>query len=325
MKIPPFYIITPETLDLLAKIDVNRILISSQKIPDSQKERMKHLATLKSSLYSARIEGSQLTLAQAQNSARGENKKDLFNLLDTVNFIEKTIKTGSVIKIKTILEIHQRVMKNLGTTGSLRHEPGAIFNSAGVAIYLCPPASEIKNLLKQILRYVNSDTERFPLVAAMIAHLVFEKIHPFLDGNGRVGRLLVYAVLKSRNYDFGIHIPFEEYLDNHKNDYYYFLDTGLKDTNEYLVFMLKAFLDETEVIKNEMENLTKAPTDLYLSPRQEELFNLIKDHSLIPFDSIQRRFMAVPGRTLRYDLKKLADKNIIIKTAKTRGAYYKIK
>jgi len=325
MKIPPSYTITPEILELLVKIDVNRILISSQKIPDSQKERMKHLATLKSSLYSARIEGSQLTMAQAENSSSGENKQDLFNLLDAVNLIEKTVKVDSVVKINTILKIHQKVMENLGATGSLRHEPGAIFNSAGVAIYLCPPASEIKELLRQTLRYVNSETEKFPLITTMIAHLIFEKIHPFLDGNGRVGRLLVYAVLKSRNYDFGIHIPFEEYLDNHKNDYYYFLDTGLKDTNEYLVFMLKAFLDETEVIKNEMDQQVKSEIDLLLSPRQEELYNLIKDHPLIPFDSIQRRFMAVPGRTLRYDLKKLADKNLIIKTAKTRGAYYKIK
>lgn len=325
MKIPPSYIMTPEILELLSKIDINRILISSQKITDSQKERMKHLATLKSSLYSARIEGSPLTMAQAENSSSGENKQDLFNLLDAVNLIEKTINVDSVVKINTILKIHQIVMKNLGATGSLRHEPGAIFNSAGVVVYLCPPASEIQDLLYQTLQYVNSESENFPLVAAMITHLVFEKIHPFSDGNGRVGRLLIYAILRSRNYGFGIHIPFEEYLDNHKNDYYYFLDTGLKETNEYLVFMLKAFLEETEVIKNDMNQQAKTEIDLLLSPRQEELFNLIKDHPLIPFDSIQRRFMGVPGRTLRYDLKKMADKNLIMKIGKTKGVYYKIK
>lgn len=325
MKIPPLYTITPEILELLSKIDVNRILISSQKITDSQKERMKHLATLKSSLYSARIEGSQLTMTQAESSSDWENKQDLFNLLDAVNLIEKTIKTNTVLKINTISQIHQKVMKNLGSPGLLRCEPGAIYNSSGIAVYLCPPASEIKELLKKLLRYINSEDEKFPLISALVAHLIFEKIHPFLDGNGRVGRLLVYAILKSRNYDFGIHIPFEEYLDNHKNDYHYFLDIGLKETNEYLIFMLKAFLDETEVLVNDINQQAKAEINFLLSPRQEELFNLIKDHPLIPFDSIQRRFMAVPGRTLRYDLKKLADKNLIVKTAQTKGAYYKIK
>lgn len=78
-------------------------------------------------------------------------------------------------------------------------------------------------------------------------------------------------------------------------------------------------------VLDQMEDLTDKEKEIILSPRQEELYNLIKDHPLIPFDSIQRRFMAVPGRTLRYDLKKLADKNLIIKTAKTRGAYYRIK
>ena len=76
---------------------------------------------------------------------------------------------------------------------------------------------------------------------------------------------------------------------------------------------------------DKMEDQSDKDKETILSPRQEELFNLIKDHPLIPFNSIQRRFMGVPGRTLRYDLKKLADKNLIIKTAKTRGAYYKIK
>ena len=214
-------------------------------------------------------------------------------------------------------------MKNLSPDkGRFRKEMSAIFNQAGIAIYTTRPPEKIPTLLTQLLQYANSKDERFPLITALISHLIFEKIHPFIDGNGRVGRLLILAILKAKNYDFGWFVPFEEYLDNHKSDYYYYLDTGLQNTNGYLIFMLNSFLSQVEELKKRVEDEEKKKT--ILSPRLEEIYNIIKDHKVVSFDFIKRRFTKVPNRTLRYDLKKLADKNLIIKIGKTKGAFYKI-
>jgi len=60
-----------------------------------------------------------------------------------------------------------------------------------------------------------------------------------------------------------------------------------------------------------------------LTPRQEEIYNIIKDHNIISFDEIKRRFLKVPPRTLSYDLKKLINKKLVIKIGKTKGTYYK--
>ncbi|OGF99694.1 hypothetical protein A3D78_06000 [Candidatus Gottesmanbacteria bacterium RIFCSPHIGHO2_02_FULL_39_14] len=64
---------------------------------------------------------------------------------------------------------------------------------------------------------------------------------------------------------------------------------------------------------------------IILPPRQEEILAIIKDHMNVSFDFIQRRFYKVPARTLRYDLKKLAEKGLVIKVGITRGSFYRAK
>ena len=155
--------------------------------------------------------------------------------------------------------------------------------------------------------------------------LNFKRIRSNIDGNGRIGRLLIWAILKSKGYDFPAFIPIEEYIDNNRNSYYFHLDQGMKETEEYLKFMLEAFEIEAEKIKDEILNDTNQDTDIILPPRQEEIFAIIKDHLNVSFDFISRRFYKVPARTLRYDLKKLAEKGQIVKVGKTRGSFYRVK
>jgi len=64
---------------------------------------------------------------------------------------------------------------------------------------------------------------------------------------------------------------------------------------------------------------------ILLPPRHEEILNIIKNHRLVSFDFIRRRFLKVPQRTLRYDLKRLVDKQLVVKIGKTKGSYYCLK
>ena len=143
-----------------------------------------------------------------------------------------------------------------------------------------------------------------------------------MDGNGRVGRLMIPLVCQVNNYQFNPAVSFEEYLNENKNDYYYYLDIGLKNPSEYLLYMLNAFYYQTEKLKNEIEKEVNKKNTVYLPPRQEEILNIIKDHKTVSLDFIKRRFLKVPERTLRYNLKKLCDKKLVIKIGKTRGSFY---
>ena len=87
--------------------------------------------------------------------------------------------------------------------------------------------------------------------------------------------------------------------------------------------MLTAFLKESEELKKQIES-AQSGKEILLPPRQEEIYLIIKEHKVVTFDNIRRRFLKVPERTLRYDLKKLVDKGLTIKIGQTRGSYYKI-
>lgn len=327
MRIPPLYKINPAILDLISKIEANRIYLSSIELPVQIKEKIQRVSVLKSSLYSARIEGSPLTFEEIDITSSEEQKNiEIFNILKSVEFIDSNINRSQEISEKEILQLHAIVMADLFSQhGVFRQEMGAIFNAAGVAVYLSPPPKQIPGLLTKLFTYINSRDEKFPLVCALIAHLVFEKIHPFIDGNGRVGRLLIFAILKSKNWHFEVNIPFEEYLDEYKSDYYYYLDIGLKDVEEYLIFMLNAFLIQTEKTKKLIEDETSKKETVFLPPRQEEILSIVKDHLVISFDQIRRRFLKIPERTLRYDLKRLLDLKLIEKSGVTKGNYYRAK
>ena len=326
MKIPPSYIITPQMLALIAKIETERLHIASLNLPKPLKEKIQRVSLLKSSLFSARIEGNPLELSDVDiGDKKSQKKLEVFNIEKAIRFIDGHVRKGD-LKKDILLQIHTLVLKNLSLdAGRLRREASAIFNESGIAVYMPPSPRAISKLLDDLLSFVNSDTEKFPLIAAFIAHLTFEKIHPFLDGNGRAGRLLIAIILKSRGWDFIFTVPFEEYLDNHKNDYYFHLDKGQKNTNDYLLFMLEAFWQQTQTIKAQIEEELKKDQKVFLPPRQEEIYNVISDHKVVSFDTIRRRFTKVPERTLRYDLKKLLDHKLIEKSGETRGRYYRVK
>jgi Fic family protein len=324
MKVPPDYKITSDILSLISKVDTNLMYLSSLTIPKELKQKIQRISLLKSSLFSARIEGNPLTLEVVNKGGTDKEKnKEVFNILKANKFLEKKIKNNFEINKKFIYDLHSLVMTGeLEETKNFRHEMGAIFNQAGVAVYLSPPPTQINSLIDQLINYINSNIEKFPLICALVSHLVFEKIHPFIDGNGRVGRLLIFSILKAKGYGEGYLISFEKYLDDNKSDYYYFLDQGYKNTEDYLVFMLGAFLKESKELKKQIEN-TQSGNESLLPPRQEEIYLIIKEHKVVSFDNIRRRFLKVPERTLRYDLKKLIDKGFTIKIGETRGSYYK--
>jgi Fic family protein len=327
MKVPPAFSITNEMLQILAKIDANREIIAAQQPPPHIVERIQRKSVLKSSLFSAKIEGNTLNLKDISLTDEEVEQKEIQNILTAIQYISTHISLNKRITKTLIKELHTITLAGIrGDAGHFRTEVSAIFNQAGVAIYMPPPPQEIHEHIENLCSYINSQREEFPLVKACIAHLIIEKIHPFLDGNGRVGRLLIYAVLQSQGYQFGVHVPFEEYLDRYRDAYYYHLDIGMREVEVYLVFMLRAFYEQTNQIKESvLKDTLPSNQPVLLPPRQDEIRTIIADHKMVTFDFVRRRFMKVPERTLRYDLKKMCDAGVLVKVGKTRGAYYAVK
>ncbi len=322
MRIPPHYFLTPTISQLLASIDASREIINTITIPQEVEMNIRRRSLLKSSLFSARIEGNTLTLQDiSTRSTKKKKKVEVFNILKAINLVYQ--KQSQNVKTKDILDLHKITMNGLSPgLGRFRGEVSAIFNQAGIAIYMPPLPRSIPGLIDRLLKFINTDKERFVPVRACITHYVFEKIHPFLDGNGRVGRLLLQLVLHNGGYGMKGMLPLEEYLDTHRGLYYRGLEASSNDVTDYLEFMLNAIAATAQEAKKMVIEKRQANVEDYLLPRRAEILNIIKDHRLVNFDQIRRRFISVNGRTLRYDLKKLADAQLIRKRGTTKGVYY---
>ncbi|HEX9052721.1 MAG TPA: Fic family protein [Anaeromyxobacter sp.] len=161
------------------------------------------------SVASSRIEGlvlSQRRLARAEAEEGDARDETARSVLGNVVAMEYAVAVGAgakPLRLKDVLEIHRLLM--LATTtpqiaGELRDRQNWIGGNAynpGRADFVPPPPERVKGLMTDLVAFVNR-TDLPPVVQAAIAHAQFETIHPFADGNGRVGRALIHVVLRRR-------------------------------------------------------------------------------------------------------------------------------
>lgn len=326
MKFPPVFSLTPAIKQSLYGLDVLKAGYELHPVSAEQSVNLRRISLLKSSLFSARIEGNPLELADVDNG-RGYNtdthKVEIANLVSAYEHVSELL--AQDVAIDAIRTLHALVLRTIsGDAGHLRTEESAIYNQAGIAIYLTPAPQNIRKLLEAFCVYVNT-TNDSPPVAAGITHIWFEKIHPFLDGNGRVGRLLSSYILKKGGYDFSGLVPFEQYLDEHRDDYYYFLGRDRQNVTEFVEFYLTALLSQATVSLKTAHESVKPDKYTHLLPRRAEIMRIMMDHKIVTFDFLSRRFRLVPARTLHNDLSQLIKAGLVQKMGSTRGAVYAAK
>lgn len=313
----------------MTKIEANKTYIQTLTIPDKIISNLTHQSLLKSSVYSAQIEGNTLSPDDIESKTEEEEQQyerlEVENIIKALSYMRDTA-IPEIIELPYVLQLHKLVMHKLvhsTQAGVLRKEPSAIFDSYGNVVYMTPPPSEINDLLIALLQLVNGSDDLFPLIRAALVHLTFEKIHPFLDGNGRVGRLLFQAILAKHGYHFNWLISIEELLQQKKQTYYALLDQN--DATEFIEFMLEILYEESERLKAKVTDISHPTDEDFLLPRRREILEIIRDHNTTSFDQIQRRFLKVPARTLRYDIQQLEKQGFIRKIGTTRGAMYQTK
>ena len=229
--------------------------------------------------------------------------------------------TKKTLSIPFILKLHALVMRGLSfDAGHFRHEPWAVFNQAGIAVHIAPSPSDLRQLMDEFIKIINTSRHPVPVTAAL-AQFLFEKIHPFADGNGRVGRLLSAHLLRVGKYGMRGLIPLEEFIDGHREQYYEALEPT-RNVTPFVEFFLKGLIAQTEIVLKKFKQTEISSIDL-LFPRRREIIEILKDHPLCSFDFISRRFPDVNPKTLHYDLLKLQQGGYIKKIGKTRDSVYR--
>jgi Fic family protein len=165
------------------------------------------------------IEGSTVELKEVKEILKDKPKTNDPEELETLGVAEavKFIRiTNENISLEFLLKLHKFCFdKSKSFAGKLRGVQVVIKNSAGEIVHMGTPVAELNKALKELVEWYKENKNKFnPLILATIIHNQFEHIHPFQDGNGRVGRLLLNHILIKNNYP-----PINIYLEDRQKYY----------------------------------------------------------------------------------------------------------
>ena len=210
---------------------------------------------------SSRIEGTQTSLSDLFYFEASEQKRPrASDVLEVNNYVRamehglERVKTLPV-SVRLIREIHNILMEGVRgenrTPGGLRTSqnwigpPGCTLNDA---TYVPPPAEEMKRALSDLEKYIHSNPEEPPLVQCALIHYQFEAIHPFLDGNGRIGRLLINFFLWERGYLPQPLLYLSSFFERYRNEYYSLLLAVSQKTDwrAWLDFFLRGIVVQAQ-------------------------------------------------------------------------------
>lgn len=228
-----------------AMLHLGRVDALAASLPDAR--ALVKAYVLKESLLSSEIEGTVTTLTKVMRAAGSPRaKSEDRDTQDVVNYFKSANKALQMLRQEN-LPLAERVVKTahavlLDTEAGRSKTPGE-YRKLPVAVgrHIPPPANRIPDLMKDLEAFLNANTYP-PLLKAGIAHAQFETIHPFLDGNGRIGRLLIVLGFV---HDGILHEPLiypSYYFKRFRSEYYDRLDrVRLQDDwNGWLDFYLRA-------------------------------------------------------------------------------------
>lgn len=246
----PPYDITPTILKLITAIaeklgEVNANYLNKQS---PQLRKQNRIKTIHSSLQ---IEGN--TLTEEQITALIENKriigpkKDVAEVVNAIKIYEK-LEAFKFNAEKSFLKAHRLLMNGLIDSAGKYRTKGVGIVKGDKVEHIAPPAENVPFLMKDLFEYLN-DPEELTLIKSCVFHYEMEFIHPFLDGNGRMGRLWQTLILRSE-YPIFEFLPFETLISQTQEEYYKAL--SLSDKNGKSTIFIEYMLN---VINKSLENL----------------------------------------------------------------------
>jgi len=279
--------------------------LKTPKILEALNEASRSLAELKgfaNSIPNQHILINAITINEAKDSSAIENivttHDSIYKVLTESGFKDgnakevvdyrsaiwkgyEAIKEKGFINVNLLILLQSMIEHN---DAGVRKTPGtSLKNSRTGEIIYTPPQEEreIRDLLKNLEDYINSDDEVDPLIKMALIHYQFESIHPFYDGNGRTGRILnvLYLVL-NKLLDSPI-LYLSNYINNNKNEYYR-LFTSFRENDNYedwIIYILRG-VEETSKKTIELIKLIQNEINLYREEFMEKLPKIYSDELL---------------------------------------------
>jgi len=316
----PPYRITRKILQLVASIsekigEVNSAHLSK---PPTELRKKNRIKTIHSSLV---IEGNTLTMEQItailENRRIVGPKKDILEVKNAITVYDYLDKLNPN-SFDSFCEAHALLMNGLvESAGRLRSESVGIVKGAEVA-HIAPPSEMLKPLMNDLFDYLINDDD-LALIKSCVFHYEMEFIHPFVDGNGRMGRLWQTLILKDV-YPVFEYLPIEALINERQEQYYDSLgksdNTG--ESTIFIEFMLEIVLESlVDLLSIQNVNLTNVDRiNLYKSIVKDDFFTR-KDYLM--------NFKEISSATASRDLSFAVEKGLIEKSGDKNTTKYRYK
>ena len=283
----PAIVFDDEMHTLLSKADraVGRLDGSITALPNP--DLFVFMYVRKEAVLSSQIEGTQASLgdvleveAQIFDPLRPDDTSEILNYVDALNYGLERLKELP-LSLRLIREIHAHLMQGVrgqhATPGEFRISQNWI-GSAGVslnsAVFVPPPPTELPGLLGGFEKYLHTRDDLPLLVRLGLIHAHFETLHPFLDGNGRMGRLLITFCLCEQEVLTKPVLYLSHYLKQHRMRYYDLLQ-AVRDEGAWEPW-LKFFLQGIGEVANEASNTARNIVQMRESHREKIIASLGK-------------------------------------------------
>jgi Fic family protein len=314
----PPYEISSKILNLISSISEKIGEVKSARLvkPPTELRKRNRIKTIQSSLE---IEGNTLTIEQI--TALIDNKRVLAPVKDILE-VKNAIKVYSMLdkfnayELTSLCKAHGILMSELVEhAGKLRRTSVGIMKGSDIA-HIAPPGDLVLSLMNDLFKYLKED-EDLLLIKSCVFHYEFEFIHPFIDGNGRMGRLWQTMILKDYSQVFE-YLPIETLIKQRQQEYYNIL--GKSDSQGNSTGFIEFMLDIINIALEELlstHNLTITQTD------RIELFKKIIGTKSFTRKDYLRYNKEISAATASRDLKEAVNKAIVEKTGDKRLTKYK--
>ena len=318
---PPFEI-TSKIIELISNIsekigEINYLQNNPYHIKLRKENRIK---TIHSSLA---IENNSLSLKQITAIIEGKhvlgNPNEIKEVKNSIQAYDLLLSLNPYNE-KDLLKAHKLMMQDLvERNGKYRTDGVGIFDGAKV-VHLAPPADRVPELMFDLFKWLK-ESDVHPLIKSCVFHYEFEFIHPFQDGNGRMGRLWQTVIWKEWKEIFAW-LPVETLIKENQKEYYNVLGASDSDANstKFIEFMLALILNTIEEIISTEKKVTQK-VSVKVSVNQQKIIDAIKDNPYVTQEELAV-IVGIARKNIVANMKKLQTNGLIKRIGADKNGHW---
>ena len=343
MALAQRFTITNRTTAALTQIERARGFLEAAKLSQDWITEMQGRALIREAHFTTHIEGTRLTLEQAERILAGEpvpeadldDKLELLNYRNAFDLVAGHLGSGAPVTEDLIKDIHRRlvigVRGNKALPGEYRHVQCYVVNSpTGQITYTPPPPHEVPGLMVELVAWLNAEGEINPVLVAGIAQFQLVDVHPFCDGNGRTARLLSTLCLYRKGYDFKKLFTLSEYYDRDRPAYYAAIQSVRQndhDLTAWLEYFAEGLATQLQEVQERGERVIRRDVLAQkhaLSDRQRAALGWVLERGRLAIHDFESLCPGVSRRSLQRDLRAMVEMGLLSPEGATNRLSYRL-